>query len=191
MAGKSKARQIVEEELREAAQIALGAVSGRYLKAFDRRAYGYALLGHTNAEIAELIGIGASTFDAWVVANPSLKAALSKARYDDNIAVVKALHRAARGYKHRETKLNVVDGELIKTDVTKSYPPNVNASMVILANRAGNQWKDKRTVEHSGSVNLSHLVESSLGELSKAAEPKVIDGSSSFEPPADGEDGGK
>jgi hypothetical protein len=191
MAGKSRARQIVEEELREAAQIALGTVQSRYFKAFDRRANGLALLGHTNEEIAELFGVERNTFAKWVIENPSLKAALHKARFDDNIAVVRALHRAARGYKHRETKLNVVDGELIKTNVTKAYPPNVNASMVILANRAGTQWKDKRTVEHSGSVNLSHLVESSLGELAKPVDAKLIEQASSSEPDDDTPASGK
>lgn len=175
MSGKSRARQVAEETIREAVSVAVNGVQGRYIKAFDRRAHGYALLGHTNDEIAELLDIPSRTFDDWLVANPSLRAAIHRARYTDNIAVVKALHRAARGYKHRETKLNVVDGELIKTNVTKAYPPNVNASMVILANRAGAQWKDKRTVEHSGSVNLSHLVESSLGELAKPVDAKVIE----------------
>lgn len=175
MPGKSKVRQLAEQDIREAVSIAVSGVQGRYIKAFDRRAHGYALLGHTNDEIAELLGIGSSTFDTWIVENPSLKAALAKARYDDNVAVVKALHRAARGYKHRETKLNVVDGALIKTEITKAYPPNVNASMVILANRAGGQWKDKRTVEHSGQVNLAHLVESSLGDLAKPVDAKILE----------------
>ena len=101
------------------------------------------------------------------------------------------MHRAARGFKHRETKVFQHDGVLQTLDVVKHYAPNVNASMMILSNRAGAQWRDKRVVEHGGTVNLSHLVESSLGELAKPVDAKVIEGASSFEPGEDAAESGK
>lgn len=174
MGGKSKARQIAEAEIREAVSVALGSISGRYLKAFDRRAHGYALLGHTNDEIAELIGIDPSTFDRWMVEHPSLARSVQKARHDDNVAIVKAMHRAARGYKHRETKLNVVDGQLVKTEVSKAYPPSVQAASLILMNRAGAQWKDTKTVQHSGRIDLAALVTGSMGDGAKVIEGDAI-----------------
>ena len=175
MPGKSKARQLVEQEIREAAQIALGTLQSRYFKAFDRRAHGYALLGCSNEEIAELLGIDRDTFAKWTVEYPSLAKAIHSARFDANVKVVDALHRAARGFKHRETKLNVVGGRLEKTTITKAYPPNVHAATLILANRMGKHWKDAKTVEHSGAISLAALVDQSYGDKAKPVEAQVID----------------
>ncbi len=163
----------------------MATVQSRYVRAFDRRAYGYALIGHTNEEIAELIGVDRNTFARWVVEHATLAKALHKARMDDTLSVVKALHRAARGYKHRETKLNVVAGELIKTDISKTYPPNVQAATLILANRASKHWKDAKTVEHSGTINLAALVEGMYAQ--PAADPKVIEGEAIVRPSPTGE----
>lgn len=173
MGGKSKVRQLAERDIREAVSIAVNGVQGRYIKAFDRRANGYALLGHTNDEIAELLGIGSSTFDTWLVEQPSLRAAIAKARVDAPVAVVRALHSAARGYKHRETKLNVVNGKLEKTEVTRRYAPNVTAAQFILGNRVGQHWKDTKTVEHSGRIDLASLVAGSMGDDAKVIEGKA------------------
>jgi len=173
MGGKSKARQIVEEELRDAARVALGTVQSRYFKAFDRRANGYALLGHTNEEIAELLGVERNVFAKWMVEHPSLALAVQKARVDAPVAVVRALHSAARGFKHRETKLNVVDGRVIKTDITRRYAPNVTAAQFILGNRVSQHWKDTKTVEHSGRIDLASLVAGSMGDDAKVIEGKA------------------
>jgi hypothetical protein len=175
MPGKSKARQIVEQELREAAQIALGTVQSRYMKAFDRRAHGYALLGHTNAEIAELLGIDADTFNAWAVEHPSLNKALHSARYDAHVALVKAMHRNAKGFRHRETKLHVVGGEVKKTEITKAYAPNQQAAQFLLTNRLGAQWQDRKAVEHSGNVSLSALLADLHKEPPKAIDAQLIE----------------
>lgn len=163
MPGKSLKRQILEQTIKQAVDEATGAAESRYLKAFDRRAHGYALLGHTDEEIAELIGVSRSTFDTWLVEQPSLRTALRKARVDDHVRLVKSLHRAGNGFRAKETKLNVVGGRLRKTVVTRVYPPNVAASQLVLVNRQGARWKDTKTVEHTGKVDLLAAIERSLG----------------------------
>lgn len=175
MGGKSKARQIVESDIREATQIALGIAQGKYFKAFDRRANGYALLGHTDEEIAELLSVDRNTFARWKVEHPSLAQALNAARVDAPVAVVRALHQAARGFKHRETKLNVVDGEVIKTDITRRYAPSVQAAQLILTNRVGKHWKDTKSVEHSGRVDLAALISDLHGTQAKSMDPVTIE----------------
>ena len=174
MAGKSKARQAAEQEAREAVQVAMGTLQSRYVKAFDRRAHGYALLGHTNDEIAELIGIDRNTFAQWQVDHPSLNKALHAARYDAHVALVKAMHRNAKGFRHRETKLHVVGGEVKKTEITKAYAPNQQAAQFLLTNRLGAQWQDRKAVEHSGNVSLSALLADLHKEPPKAIEAQLI-----------------
>lgn len=145
-------------------------------KGICKRVTDYALLGASNAEIADLIGIHINTFDAWAREYPSFALAIRRGREDAVVRVVKSAHRAANGYSHPETKLNVVDGKLEKTVVTKHYPPNVAAIGLILTNRASAHWKDTKTVEHSGRIDLSALVRGSMGDEAKVIEGKATTG---------------
>lgn len=177
MGGKSRARQAIEAEEVLPLTQRLGLDPSKYHKALDRRCHDYALLGGSDQEIAELIGVANETFIRWVVEQPSLARALARARVDAPARIVKSLHRAANGYKHRETKLNVVGGKLEKTEITKAYPPNVQAATLILANRVGKHWKDSKTVEHSGSISLAALVDQSYGDRAKVIEAAPVEAS--------------
>lgn len=175
MPGKSKKRQAVEQAVKEAVSLATGIVDGRYLKAFDRRAHGYALLGHTNAEIAELFAISPAQFDVWLVEHPSLAAAIRKARVDDHVRVVRSMHRAANGFRAREDKLIVVGGQVERHSVTKVYPPSVPASTLLLTNRHADKWRDKGGGEGGNTLNLSLILErAGLGDDAKLVAGEVV-----------------
>lgn len=175
MPGKSLAQLAAEAERVPPPIRRGGNAKPVYSKLFDRKAFDYALLGATNAQIGELIGVAETTIDAWMVEKPTFARAVRRARIDANVRVVKSLYAAATGYSHRETKLNVIGGKLKKTDVTKHYPPSVNAAALVLANRDPTRWKDKRTVEHEGTINLAALVDSSFGDLAKPVEATLIE----------------
>ena len=177
MGGKSRVQQAIEaEEIPPVCQ-RLGIDPSKYSKALDRRCHDYALLGASDEEIADMMGIHRETFVQWAIEKPSLAKALARARFDAPARIVKSLHRAANGYKHQETKLNVVGGKLEKTEITKAYPPNVQAATLILANRVGKHWKDAKTVEHSGSISLAALVDQSYGDRAKVIEAAPVEAS--------------
>lgn len=170
MGGKSLARQVAEEM----AEIEGRTAQGAYHPGFNRRATDYCLLGATNEDLAEFFGVDVSSVQRWLVEIPSFAKAVSKGREVANVRVVKALHAAATGYKHQETKLNVVKGRLKTTVVTKHYAPNVNAAALILMNRDSKRWKDTKTVEHSGRIDLASLVAGSMGDDAKVIEGKAV-----------------
>jgi len=170
MPGKSRARQKREQELDEAARLSGIATQGRYQAGFDKLAFGYALLGATDDEIAQLLEVSPASVSRWMVEHPSFRKAVKKARVDDSVRLVKNLHRAGNGYSHRETKVFNVGGELKSIDVTKHYPPNVAAIQEILRNRQSDKWRDTKQVEHSGTVSLAALVEGL-----HRPEPKTIE----------------
>lgn len=175
MPGKSRVQQAIEAEEVPPLCQRLGIDPTKYSKALDRRCHDYALLGASDEEIADMMGIHRETFVQWAIEKPSLAKALARARFDAPVRIVKSLHRAANGYKHRETKLNVVGGKVEKTVVSKAYPPNVQAATLILANRMGKHWKDSKTVEHSGSISLAALVDQSYGDKAKRVEATVVE----------------
>jgi hypothetical protein len=166
MGGKSLARQQAEEMEEAEGRAARSA----YNPGFNRRATDYCLLGATNEELAAFFNVHLSSVEQWLVEIPSFARAVSRGREVANVRVVKALHAAATGYKHDEVKLNVVKGKLRKTVVTKHYPPSVNAAALILMNRDSKRWKDTKTVEHSGRIDLAALVTGSMGDGAKVIE---------------------
>lgn len=172
MGGKSIARQTREAELDEAARVSGMATEGKYHAGFDRRAHDYALLGATDEEIAGFLEVSPASVSRWMVEQPSFRKAVKKARVDSLVRVVKSQHRAAVGYKHKETKVFQHEGKLQTIDVVKHYPPSTQAANLILMNRDAAHWKDTKTVNHTGRVDLAALVQGSMGD-----QAKVIEGS--------------
>lgn len=148
-----------------------------YHPGFDRRAADYCMLGATNEQLAELFGVSVSAIQKWLVERPSFARAVRRGRVEANVRVVKALHRAATGYSHRETKVLTVGGAVKKVDVTKRFPPNVNAAALILTNRDPDRWRDRKVVDLSHTIDLASIVEASLGAAGKALEvqAEVVD----------------
>lgn len=175
MPGKSRLRQQAEREIREAVSVAVGIATGRYLKAYDRRAHGYALIGHTNEEIAELLHIDRDTFASWLQKHPSLARAIQSAREDAEVAVVRAMHRAAKGYKAKERRVRMsAEGQVTEiVEQIRFSAPSVAAAQFLLTNRAGDRWKDRKAVEHAGSVSLVALLDGL--ESRPAIEAPTID----------------
>ena len=75
--------------------------------------------------------------------------------------VLEALYKRAIGYRHPETKLNVVGGELVHTELEKIYPPDKAAAQEFL-DRTEGKVKDKLDVNHSGSIETLSDVELDL-----------------------------
>lgn len=171
MPGKSlaqhKAEEVAEAEGRNA--------EGQYHPAFPRRATDYCMLGATNDQLAAFFGVSVSSIERWLVEIPRFRNAVHKGREGADARVAKSMFAAATGYEHKETKVFQHEGKLQTIDVVKSYAPNAAAGIFWLTNRQKAKWRDTKAVEHSGSVNLSHLVESSLGELAKPVDAKLIE----------------
>ena len=93
--------------------------------------------------------------------------------------VSKSLHAAATGYKHKETKLLVVDGQVQRHEVVKHYPPSVNAAALLLVNRDPKRWRDRKLADATVTLDLGELVREALArrdkEEAKAIEAEVIE----------------
>ena len=68
--------------------------------------------------------------------------------------VLEALYQRALGYKHPETKLNVVGGELVHTELTKVYPPDRAAAQEFL-DRTEGKVADKTDLNVNGKLDQS------------------------------------
>jgi hypothetical protein len=97
-------------------------------------------LGATNQDLAEFFEVAVSTIYLWAVTHKEFSESLkiAKGEYDDRVE--RALAMSAIGYACPETKVHVVDGRIVKTDVIKHYPPHPGAAKIWLANRRPDKW---------------------------------------------------
>lgn len=107
------------------------------------RVYRLALLGLTEAEIALALDIKLNTLYRLKREDEKFLKALTRGKFDADAKVAESLYRRALGFTVKETKLNVVDGYIEKTEVDKHYPPDVRACIAWLRVRQREKWTEK------------------------------------------------
>lgn len=116
--------------------------------------------GLTDEQIAANMGVAYSTLRVWRDKYSALSAALKKGKEIVDIQVENALLKRALGYTYKETTREAQFNpqteqyEMVVTkEVTKEVVPDTTAQIFWLKNRKPEEWRDKKDVEHSGSVN--------------------------------------
>lgn len=113
---------------------------------------GWARDGLTNEQIAHNIGINPDTLYTWIKKFPDLSESLKKGKEVIDREVENALIKNALGYEYDE--ITYENGKVIKK-VTKFVKADTTAQIFWLKNRKPADWRDKRDIEHSGSINLA------------------------------------
>lgn len=108
-----------------------------------RQARELALLGLTDVEMAKVFDVTKSTFNAWKLKHPEFAASLNAGKVIADAQVAASLHHRALGYSHPEIVLNAWQGTVIKTRVTKHYPPDTQAASIWLRNRQPTRWRSQ------------------------------------------------
>lgn len=149
--------------------------SGRptaYDPKFNRIARCFALLGATDAQLAEALGVTVTTLNNWKAAHPKFLAALKSGKEFADSRVVASLYERAVGYSHKAVKIITVarganQGSYVEeVPYVERYPPDATSAIFWLKNRRPAEWREKHEVEHSGTVTLEGL-------LAEVNAPKV------------------
>lgn len=116
--------------------------------------------GLTDEQIAHNMGIVPKTLYRWKEQYCQICQSLKRGKEVVDIQVENALLKRALGYSYkeitRESQFNpqTEQYELVVTkEVTKEVIPDTTAQIFWLKNRKPDEWRDKKNVEHSGSVN--------------------------------------
>lgn len=99
-----------------------GGRPSKYDKKMNEQVFKLCLLGATDAEIADFLGISVATFNNWKLKEPELVESLKRGKLDADSNVAKSLYRRA------------IDGE-------------VTAQIFWLKNRQPSKWRDRK--EHT------------------------------------------
>lgn len=113
-------------------------------------------LGATHAELAQQFQVDANTITDWIKSYPEFGRAIKNAKYHIDQTVVDALHKSATGFIRRYQEITK-DGEVVEAE--EQLPPNAAAMIFWLKNRQPDRWRDKRELEHSGSIDLRAVIQ--------------------------------
>ncbi len=102
-----------------------------------------ALLGLTDAEMANVWDVTTSTVKLWKTKHPAFAAAMNEGKVIADAQVAASLHHRALGYSHPETVISHYQGQIIKTRVIKHYPPDTQAGSIWLRNRLPTRWRSQ------------------------------------------------
>lgn len=139
-----------------------GGRPSKYKEEFDIQAEKLTKLGATDAELADFFQVTISTLSLWKVKHPTFSDALKLGKEVADKRVEEALYNRALGYSHEDTDIRVVDGAIMETPMIKHYPPDTTAAIFWLKNRRPDEWRDKRDIEHSGSIKFDDLTDEDI-----------------------------
>lgn len=122
----------------------------KYKPEYAEQVFKLCLLGATDEQLADFFGVSVQTIHNWTEQEPEFLESRRKGKEEADANVAHALYHRALGYSHPEEKIFQSDGDIIRADTTKHYPPDTAAAFIWLKNRQPDVWRDKQQVEHSG-----------------------------------------
>ena len=123
----------------------------------------YALLGATDAEIAEFFSVSEQTLNSWKKKFPQFLESLKKGKAVADSNVASKLYNRAIGYDCKATKIVTYEGKVTdQVEYVEHYPPDTTAAIFWLKNRQPGKWRDKKEVENQ--VKLGDELESMSDE---------------------------
>ena len=141
----------------------------------DRQIYKLCLLGATDSEIADFIGIQESTLNNWKKMYPSFMESLKKGKSVADGNVASKLYIRAIGYEFDETTIEQCPARKTtkhKT-TTKHIPASETAAIFWLKNRRPDLWRDRREITGKDGGDLIKTAELDISKFTDE-ERKIL-----------------
>jgi hypothetical protein len=124
----------------------------------NREVKALALLGATDEEMAEVMGVNINTFNLWKRTHPDFQKAMRAGKMIADAKTAKSLYKRANGFWIWETDIKMYRGQVIQTPVRKYYPPDSWAAAKILSIRQRTKWADVTKVETTQTnININKI----------------------------------
>lgn len=133
----------------KAAPKAVGGRPSKYRPAYAEQARKLALLGFTDAKMANFFEVTEQTINNWKHEHPGFFESIKSGKEDADARVAAAMYHSALGggtvTEVREEE--DAEGNVITKKTVKELPANVTAQIFWLKNRQPQHWRDKVVVE--------------------------------------------
>lgn len=141
------------------------AKASSYTESLDEVVYKLCLLGATDREMADIIGVTEQTLNNWKKAHPSFFESLKRGKEQADAEIAHKLYHRAKGYSHEDTHISIAGGQVIATPIMKHYPPDTTACIFWLKNRQPNLWRDVKAVDVDVNVKADDLSDAQLARI--------------------------
>ncbi len=113
-----------------------------------------ALLGATEAEMADALNISVSTLSDWMHKHPDFSRVVESGKVQADAAVAEQLHSRATGYSHEAVKIFMPAGAQapVYAPYTERYPPDTKAALAWLSRRQPEKWRERQQVDVTGTI---------------------------------------
>jgi len=118
-------------------------------KTHPKQVYKLALLGCSEVEIADVLGVSKATITTWKGLHQDFLSSLTRGRTEADADVAHSLYRRAIGYSHPAVKILQHNGLPLKVAYVEHYPPDTAAATIWLSNRQRGKWS--RTPQTGGN----------------------------------------
>lgn len=118
------------------------------------RATKLALLGLTDEEIAHQFGISDLTFGTWKKKHPEFLSALLAGGVEADAEIAHSLYNRGRGMKLPAVKIfyDKDQGGPVYAPYVEHLPPDVGAGKLWLINRRAKDWRERKELEVTGTL---------------------------------------
>ena len=156
---RNKPRPKVKGRVLEKIDVKIGRPTS-YQESFDLLVKRLSMLGLTDAQVAEVIGVTPQVLLDWDKRHPSFRQARTSGKLLVDVEVAESLHKRATGFTFDSEKIFLGPGGAVIRAETKEYViPDTKAAEVWLYNRRPDQWKPRRPAEDPTDPNAPRRVE--------------------------------
>jgi hypothetical protein len=143
----------------------LGGRPTKYDPRLNDLVFKFCLLGATDRQIADFIGVTETTINNWKIEHPLFFESIQRGKLQADANVANALYHRALGYSHEAVKIFQFDGETLEHKYTEHYPPDTAAAFIWLKNRRPKQWRDRSEVTNIHKLDPREMSPEMLKEL--------------------------
>jgi len=113
-----------------------------------------ALLGATDQEMADALGIDQGTLDRWKTRHKEFRIAIQRGKIRADAEIAESLYNRARGMSLPAVKIfqGTPEGGPVIVPHQEHLPPDVGAAKLWLSRRQPDLWRERRQVDVSGSL---------------------------------------
>ena len=113
-----------------------------------------ALLGATEAEMADALSISVSTLSDWMHKHSEFYRAVKSGKVLADAEVAERLYSRATGHSHEAVKIFMPAGAEapVYAPYTEHYPPDTTAASLWLRNRQPDKWRERQQVDVTATV---------------------------------------
>lgn len=129
--------------------------------------------GALRTEIARNLGISYQTLRDWEMNKPEFSEALNLPEKIATRNVERSLLQRATGYEYAAEKVFQYRGEIVRAPVIEHCPPDPQAAMKWLTNRAPDRWQERTVRDVNATVTIAGTFEEYLALVHGKAAPAL------------------